>query len=165
MNRRLLQLGTSFIAGALFGVGLVLAGMTAPRKVIGFLDVAGWDPSLAFVMLGAVAVHFVGYRLIRRRTGPLFAASFALPTQRRIDPRLLVGAALFGVGWGIAGYCPGPGIVSLGSGAIQPLVFVGAMLLGLFAGRQIEGRLGSTDGEGGASCPAAISSKPVLPGV
>jgi uncharacterized protein len=139
------HLATALLAGSLFGVGLVCSGMTDPGKVLGFLDIGGpWNPSLAFVMAGAVGVHFVAYRLIRRRSRPLFAEAFVLPTQRRIDTKLLFGSALFGVGWGLAGYCPGPAIVSLGSGAAQAFVFVGAMLVGLFAGKQIESRLQRT---------------------
>lgn len=136
------QLGAAVLAGALFGVGLAWSGMTAPRKVLGFLDFGGaWDPSLVFVMAGAVGVHFVAYRLIRRRPRPLFADAFAVPPHGRVDARLVLGSAVFGVGWGLAGYCPGPGIASLGSGTAQAAVFVAAMLAGLFIGKQIEGRL------------------------
>jgi uncharacterized membrane protein YedE/YeeE len=142
VSERARQLGTAVLAGVLFGVGLPLSGMTAPRKVLGFLDFAGdWDPSLVFVMAGAVGVHFVAYRLIRRRPRPLFAEAFAVPAPGRVDRRLIAGSAVFGVGWGLAGYCPGPGIASLGSGATQALVFVAAMIAGLFVGKQIEGRL------------------------
>jgi len=152
LSPRTTQLGTAVLAGALFGVGLPLSGMTAPRKVLGFLDFAGqWDPSLVFVMAGAVGVHFVAYRLIRRRARPLFAESFAVPAQGRIDPRLLVGSALFGIGWGLAGYCPGPGIASLGSGTVQAVVFVAAMLAGLLIGKQIEGQLQRRAHERGAT--------------
>lgn len=139
MSQTVRQLGISCLAGAAFGVGLALAGMTEPRKVIGFLDWGGeWDPSLLFVMGGAVSVHFVAYRLIRRRTTPLFAEAFVVPSERRIEPRLLIGAAIFGVGWGLAGYCPGPSIASLGSGSVQALVFVAAMLLGFVIARPFE---------------------------
>ncbi|MCC6619836.1 MAG: YeeE/YedE family protein [Deltaproteobacteria bacterium] len=108
--------------------------MTDPSKVQGFLDFAGgsrWDPSLAFVMAGAILVHVVMSRLIRRRKAPLFAARFALPTRTDLDPKLIVGAALFGVGWGIGGICPGPGLVDLGSGMGSALVFVVAMAAGM----------------------------------
>lgn len=142
MSSRATQLGTAGLAGMLFGVGLPLSGMTAPRKVLGFLDFAGdWDPSLAFVMAGAVGVHFAAYRLIRRRRRPLFAEAFTVPAPGRTDGKLLVGSALFGVGWGLAGYCPGPGIASLGSGTLKALVFVVAMLAGLLIGKHIERRL------------------------
>jgi uncharacterized membrane protein YedE/YeeE len=142
VSPRAAQLGTAALAGALFGVGLPLSGMTAPLEVLGFLDFAGdWDPSLLFVMAGAVGVHFVAYRWIRRRSRPLFAEAFAVPAPGGVDRRLLVGSAVFGIGWGLAGYCPGPGIASLGSGGTQALVFVVAMLAGLFIGKQIEAAL------------------------
>jgi uncharacterized membrane protein YedE/YeeE len=113
--------------------------MTDPSKVIGFLDVAGaWDPSLAFVMLGAVAVHFIAYRWVRGCAAPLFADEFAIPKLRRIDAKLVGGSAAFGAGWGLAGYCPGPGIVSLGAGSWDALVFVVAMLLGMLLGVKYE---------------------------
>jgi uncharacterized protein len=116
-------------AGLLFGVGLVLGGMTDPAKVRGFLDFGGqWDPMLAFVMAGAIAVHLPAYRLIRRRTAPVLAASFQLPTRKDIDAKLLLGAALFGLGWGLGGYCPGPAVTSLTTGAPSVLAFVTAML-------------------------------------
>ena len=119
-------------AGIVFGVGLGLSGMTQPRKVLGFLDVSGaWDPSLMFVMGGAILVHFALARWIRRRERPLLETRFHVPTTARIDSSLVVGSALFGIGWGLGGYCPGPAIVSLGSGALPALVFVGAMALGM----------------------------------
>src|SRR5262245_52978645 len=106
----------AFSSGALFAVGLVISGMTQPAKVIGFLDFAGaWDASLAFVMVGALAVHLVAYRIVARRTAPVFANAFEIPTATAVDRRLVWGAAIFGVGWGLAGYCPGPVLVSLGS--------------------------------------------------
>jgi uncharacterized protein len=127
-------------SGILFGVGLVLSGMTRPEKVVGFLDVGGaWDPSLAFVMVGAIAVHFVAYRWTSGRKTPLFTAKFGIPSRRDIDIKLLLGAGVFGVGWGMGGYCPGPGIVSLASGAAGPFVFVAAMLLGMFVTSKLEG--------------------------
>ena len=126
-------------SGVLFGVGLVLSGMTRPEKVVAFLDVGGaWDPSLAFVMVGAIAVHFVAYRWTRGRKTPLFTAKFGIPSRRDIDFKLLFGAGVFGVGWGMGGYCPGPGIVSLASGAAGPFVFVAAMLLGMFVTSKLE---------------------------
>lgn len=106
--------------------------MTLPSKVVGFLDLAGaWDASLAFVMIGAIAVHFVLYRVIARRRSPLFDASFHLPTRKDIDRRLVAGAALFGVGWGLGGFCPGPGLVSAGAGSLNAIVFVVGMTLGM----------------------------------
>jgi len=126
----------AFLAGALFAIGLTVAGMTQPAKVIGFLDVTGaWDPSLAFVMVGAITVHAVTRRLVLRRRAPFGAAAFDEPNARSIDAPLVAGAALFGVGWGAAGYCPGPAIVSLGTGSREALVFVAAMAVGMMAHR------------------------------
>lgn len=126
----------AFGSGALFGLGLVLAGMTKPEKIVGFLDFTGaWDPSLLFVMGGAVMVHFVLFRVIRRLPSPVFDTKFHVPTRRDLDPRLIAGAALFGVGWGLGGFCPGPGIVSLASGALAPIVFVLAMTGGMLIQR------------------------------
>ncbi len=131
MNRN----AAAFGAGALFAVGLALSGMTRPAKVVGFLDLAGdWDASLAFVMMGAIAVHFVAYRVVLRRPAPLFDVRFHLPTRKDIDLRLVLGAALFGVGWGLGGYCPGPGLVSAAAGSLGAIVFV----VGLTAGMLIE---------------------------
>jgi hypothetical protein len=131
----------SFASGALFGAGLLVSGMTKPAKVQGFLDLFGrWDASLVFVMLGAISVHFVAHRLIVRRGGPLFGDTFHLPTRKDVDRRLVVGAALFGVGWGLAGYCPGPALVSAGGGAVPVLVFVGAMTLGMLVERYLPQR-------------------------
>lgn len=126
----------SYGVGLLFGAGLILAGMTRPVNVISFLDLLnGWNPSLAFVMIGAIAVHFVAYRFVPRLPRPVFAARWGLPTRADIDLRLLVGAALFGAGWGLGGYCPGPAIVSAAAGAAPTILFVGSMLagMGLFA--------------------------------
>jgi uncharacterized membrane protein YedE/YeeE len=124
-------------AGLLFGAGLALGGMTDPAVVLGFLDVAGaWNPTLAFVMGGALAVTFVGYRLVFRRAGPLLDGRFALPTAHAIDARLLGGAALFGAGWGLAGYCPGPALASLPAAHLGTAVFVLAMLAGLALARR-----------------------------
>jgi uncharacterized membrane protein YedE/YeeE len=130
----MIALAAAFVSGALFALGLGVGGMTQPAKVIGFLDVAGpWDPSLAFVMLGAVGAYGIAFRLIRRRTRPVLASAFSIPGRRDVDARLVGGAALFGVGWGLAGYCPGPGIVSLVAGATPVVVFVSAMLVGMRA--------------------------------
>jgi uncharacterized protein len=130
--RSLKGLAGALGAGALFGIGLAVSGMTKPAKVVGFLDVLGaWDASLAFVILGAVAVHLVAYRLIRRRQSPLFDRRFHIPTRRDIDARLVLGAAIFGVGWALAGYCPGPGLVGAAGGTLTALVFVAAMTAGM----------------------------------
>ena len=121
-------------AGLLFGAGLLVSGMAQPAKVVGFLDVLGdWDPSLAFVMLGAIAVHFLAYRLVPKLERPLLGERFGIPTRRDIDHRLLIGAALFGAGWGLAGYCPGPALTTVASGASTTLLFTGAMLVGMWA--------------------------------
>jgi len=142
-------------AGALFGVGLAVAGMTRPGKVIGFLDLTGaWDASLAFVMVGAIFVHFVALRLIKRRGSPLFDQTFHLPTRRDLDPRLLGGAAVFGIGWGIGGYCPGPGLVSAGAGSVPALVFVVGMTIGMVAEHAFAGALARRAGPGTTTEPA-----------
>jgi uncharacterized protein len=123
---------TSFLSGIVFAAGLGISGMTRPVKVIGFLDVFGsWDLSLAFVMIGAISIFFVAIRRSRRMVSPLFAAKFAIPTRSDLDPQLMVGAALFGVGWGLGGFCPGPAIVSLASGAVPVAVFTSAMISGM----------------------------------
>jgi uncharacterized membrane protein YedE/YeeE len=122
----------AFAAGALFAIGLAVAGMTRPEKILGFLDLAGaWDASLAFVMVTAIGVHFVLHRLVTRRAAPLFDDKFHLPQRKDIDGRLVAGAALFGVGWGLGGFCPGPGIVSAGSGSLPAFVFVIGMTVGI----------------------------------
>lgn len=123
---------TSLLAGLMFGLGLIVSGMANPAKVLGFLDLAGsWDPSLAFVMAGAIAVGVVAFAVARRRTVSLLGGVMKLPTASHIDRRLIGGSVLFGVGWGIAGFCPGPGLVALGMGEVKALVFVGAMLVGM----------------------------------
>jgi uncharacterized membrane protein YedE/YeeE len=125
-------------AGLVFGVGLVLSGMADPAKVMNFLDVAGtWDPSLAFVMGAAVLVTAAGYRLVMGRGKPLFEVTFFVPTSSDIDLRLVGGAALFGIGWGLAGFCPGPALTSLALGSDGTVVFVAAMIAGMWAGRQV----------------------------
>jgi hypothetical protein len=121
----------ALLAGLVFGVGLAVSHMVEPTKVLAFLDVAGrWDPSLVFVMLSAVAVTFVAYRLAARRPAPLFDSKFFLPTTTQLDRPLVVGSALFGVGWGLAGYCPGPAIAALGLGTWEAPVFVAALAAG-----------------------------------
>ena len=123
---------TALFAGLVFGIGLIVAGMTNPAKVLGFLDLAGpWDPSLALVIGGAIVVGVVVFRIARRRTTTLLGAPMALPMARHIDTRLVLGSALFGIGWGVAGFCPGPALVALGLGEIKALVFVVAMLAGM----------------------------------
>ena len=127
------------VAGLLFGAGLALGGMTQPSKVLGFLDLAGhWDPSLAFVMGGGLLVAFPAFMLAQRRRKPLFDAGFQIPTRRDIDGRLLIGALLFGAGWGVAGYCPGPAIAALSALTPGPLLFCAAMLAGMALQRRLD---------------------------
>ena len=122
----------AFAAGLVFGAGLILSGMTDPAKVIGFLDIAGnWDPSLAFVMGGAILIGFFAFRLAARRTRSFLSGAMHLPQRRDIDARLVAGSVVFGVGWGIAGFCPGPALVSFASGVAPAAVFVAAMLFGM----------------------------------
>ena len=131
----------SLLAGLVFGLGLIVSGMADPAKVLGFLDLAGaWDPSLALVMAGAIAVGGLGFAVAKRRTVSFLGAAMKLPTSRDIDRRLLIGSVLFGIGWGVAGFCPGPGLVALGMGEVKALVFVVAMLLGMGAFELFERR-------------------------
>lgn len=123
----------SFLSGIVFAIGLGISGMTRPSKVIGFLDFAGaWDASLAFVMIGGICVFFVAYRLSRRMHAPLLAAQFSIPKRADLDAQLILGAAIFGAGWGLGGFCPGPAITSLASGALPVFVFVAAMAAGIY---------------------------------
>ncbi len=123
----------AFLLGLLFALGLGIAGMTQPAKIIAFLDITGdWDPSLLLVMASATLVYFLSYRWITKRRAPLLAEKFSLPTARRLDARLLAGSALFGIGWGLSGYCPGPALVALPGLLPNTLVFVVSMLAGMF---------------------------------
>ncbi len=123
---------TSLLAGLVFGVGLIVSGMANPAKVLGFLDLAGpWDPSLAFVMGGAILVGLVAFRFGSKRTRSLLGAEMKMPTARGIDRRLIIGSTLFGIGWGVAGFCPGPALVALGMGQMKAVIFVAAMLAGM----------------------------------
>lgn len=138
---RLLQ----FIIGLIFGLGLILSGMSNPAKVLNFLDFAAirtgtWDASLAFVMAGAIAVTFTGYRLVLKQSQPLFGERFYLPTREDIDARVIAGPAIFGVGWGLSGFCPGPAITALGFGTKAAVIFVVAMLAGMWLARFIASR-------------------------
>jgi uncharacterized membrane protein YedE/YeeE len=122
----------SLLAGLVFGLGLIVSGMADPAKVLGFLDLAGqWDPSLAFVMAGAIAVGALAFGVANRRAVSLLGAKMRLPSARDIDRRLVLGSVLFGIGWGVAGFCPGPALVSLGMGEVKALVFVVAMMAGM----------------------------------
>lgn len=122
----------ALIVGFIFSLGLGIAGMTQPAKIIGFLDIFGrWDPSLMFVMIGAIAVHLVSYRLVRKKKKPLFVNKWQIPDKKQITLSLVAGSFLFGTGWGLAGYCPGPAITSLASFEGRPLMFVGGLLIGM----------------------------------
>jgi uncharacterized protein len=136
---------TQLLIGLLFGMGLVISGMSNPDKVLNFLDVAaistgGWDPSLIFVMGGGVVVTFIGYRLLDARARPLLAERFEWPTLTTIDAPLVAGAVIFGLGWGLGGFCPGPAFTALGTFAPGAFVFGGAMLMGMFAAWQWRSR-------------------------
>jgi hypothetical protein len=124
---------TSFISGTVFALGLGISGMTRPIKVIGFLDFFGsWDASLAFVMVGAIAVYFVADRLSRKMPSPILTATFSIPRRNDLDARLIVGAVLFGAGWGLGGFCPGPAITAMASGVTPVVVFVGSVVAGIY---------------------------------
>lgn len=135
------QVVSSFVVGLLFGLGLLISGLANPAKVLAFLDLAGdWDPSLALVMGGAVAVGLVAFRLLGQRQSTLLGEPLRLPQRRDIDKRLVMGSLGFGIGWGMAGFCPGPALVALGAGEIKALVFVVAMVAGMGFYQILEGR-------------------------
>jgi uncharacterized membrane protein YedE/YeeE len=139
MNHHLKTILFAFASGLIFGLGLILAGMANPAKVLGFLDVAGtWDPSLAFVMAGAIMIGFVAFLFAKKRTQSFLGLPMQMPTNQLIDKKLVFGSALFGIGWGLAGICPGPGIVLLGVGGVKGLVFVSALVLGVLIFRLID---------------------------
>jgi uncharacterized membrane protein YedE/YeeE len=148
---------SAFLSGLIFALGLGLSGMTDPANVIGFLDIAGdWDYRLAFVMGGAIAVHAALRPLVVKQERPLFAAKFPSFPASRVDAKLLAGSALFGVGWGLGGYCPGPALTSLASGAVQLLVFVPAMFAGMYLVQVLQSRRAAsarTPGLGAAPSP------------
>mgnify|MGYP003611110927 CR=1 FL=1 len=135
------QNAVSFAVGLLFSIGLAISGMTQPQKIISFLDPWNWDPSLLFVMLGAVGVHLISYPLIRRRHSPFLDTKWHIPTRKDITPRLLFGSALFGIGWGLAGFCPGPALTSLSTGDIRSTLFVAAMIFGMLLFKKTESHL------------------------
>jgi uncharacterized protein len=142
MAKKIVSNTSSFFVGLLFALGLGISGMTQPDKVIGFLDIFGkWDPSLLFVMIGATGVHGIAYRFIRKRESPFFHSHFHLPTRKDVKPRLVVGSMMFGIGWGIAGICPGPGLTSLATGKIEIVVFIATMFLGMFLFRKLDHRI------------------------
>ena len=133
-----MRLVSALLIGLLFGAGIAVSGMINPAKIFNFFDFTGtWDPSLAFVMGGALIVTFIGYRLAWKRQAPVFDSQFHLPTRKDLDPPLIGGAALFGIGWGIAGFCPGGAIPALGLGESQAFIFVAAMLAGLWGMRSL----------------------------
>lgn len=128
------QLVAAFACGVLFAIGLALSGMTQPAKVVAFLDLFGrWDPTLALVMVGAIGTHAILYRLITRRAAPVLAAEFSIPTKRALDAPLILGSALFGAGWGLSGYCPGPVLTSLAAGGGSARAFAAGMVIGMAA--------------------------------
>jgi len=134
-----------FILGLIFSLGLIVSGMANPAKVLNFLDFAAirsgtWDASLAFVMAGAIAVTFVGFKLVLRRSQPVFGEKFHLPSREDIDARVIAGPAIFGIGWGLSGFCPGPAITALGFGTRAAVIFVVAMLTGMWLARFIANR-------------------------
>ena len=133
---------STLLSGLLFGTGLTISGMVNPMKILNFLDISGpWDPTLIFVMGSGLVVTLLGYQIIFKRNAPLFATSFRLPTSQDIDAKLLGGAALFGLGWGLTGFCPGPAIASLVFGRIESITFVIAMAAGMIIAIQIQNRM------------------------
>ena len=142
MNKMIKQDGLALIAGMIFGIGLGLSQMIDRQRVLGFLDVTGtWDPTLLFVLDGAVGVTVIAFRFVLRRSTPIFDGKFHLPTRTDIDGPLVLGAALFGIGWGIAGYCPGPGISALVIGSWNPILFLASMVAGMAVYRAYASRL------------------------
>ena len=133
---------SAFITGLVFAIGLGISGMTDTTKVLGFLTLnSDWNPALMLVMGGAIAVHAVVYQIVKRRTSPLFTEAFHIPTRTEIDKRLLGGALLFGLGWGLGGICPGPGLVSIFSGMTENIVFVVTMFVGMLMWQQVQRRM------------------------
>lgn len=132
----------AFVVGFLFAIGLAISGMTQPQKVIRFLDPWDWDPSLSFVMFGALGIHLISYPLIRRRSSPLLDTKWHIPTRKNVTARLITGSALFGIGWGLSGFCPGPALTSLTSGGIRSALFVGSMIFGMLLFKKTEPYLG-----------------------
>ncbi|MBL7665196.1 MAG: YeeE/YedE family protein [Bacteriovoracaceae bacterium] len=139
MNSKIIKINSvSFFAGFIFAIGLAISGMTQPQKVIGFLNFSDWDPSLLFVMVGAICVHMVAYPLVRKRSSPLFDVQWHVPDRKDITSRLILGSALFGLGWGLGGFCPGPGLTTLATGDLRTIIFVGSMIVGMILFKKTE---------------------------
>lgn len=139
MNSTFTQQNTvSFIVGFIFAMGLAISGMTQPQKIISFLNPWNWDPSLLFVMIGAIGIHIITYPLVSKRATPLLDTQWHIPTRKDITARLILGSVLFGVGWGLGGFCPGPGVTSLASGDHRVFIFVGAMIVGMILFKKTE---------------------------
>ena len=150
---------TTYFTGLIFSLGLCLSGMMQPSKVVGFLDIAGnWDPSLGMVMFGAISVYFTGQRLIlKNRSTPVFGKKYGLPTRVDIDGRLITGAILFGIGWGLAGFCPGPALASLVTFDTNIFIFIISMTLGMYVYGTLDTRF-TTEPDGGAGVFEVIAS-------
>ena len=134
-----MRIASSFVIGLIFGLGLVISQMVNPQKIIGFLDIAGdWDPSLLIVMGSALVTTFVGYRLVLTRPRPILESEFQIPSNTTIDKALLIGSGIFGIGWGLAGLCPGPGITAAALGGVAPWAYIAAMLAGIWARRFVK---------------------------
>lgn len=151
----------TFLTGVTFALGLGVSGMTQPQKVLAFLNLRGdWDPSLLLVLVSAVLTYYFSFKLIRKRGAPVLADQFNLPTSRKIDRDLVLGALLFGLGWGLAGFCPGPALTMLVTGHYSVLVFVLAMTVGMFMYESFSKRLHEPDGGGGIPpAPAPKTSR------
>lgn len=157
--RAFLSYAAPVASGLLFGIGLILSGMSDPQRVLGFLDVAGaWNPALAFVMGGAVAVTMPIFAYVRRNGRTLLDAPLALPDRRSITPDLVGGSALFGVGWGLSGVCPGPGVVLAAAGSWQALLFVGAMIAGMWLSDSLPRRAGRRGHASAGTDPSAATT-------
>lgn len=142
MSKNAQRNAVAFAVGLLFSIGLVISGMTQPQKIIGFLNPWAWDPSLIFVMAGAVGIHLLSYPLVRRRQSPLLDNRWHVPTRNDVSPRLLLGSAIFGIGWGLGGFCPGPALTSLATGDLRTIGFVVAMIAGMILFKKTEPYLG-----------------------
>ncbi|MEM1376237.1 MAG: DUF6691 family protein [Pseudomonadota bacterium] len=140
-----MRLILTYVIGVVFGLGITISGMANPAKVLNFFDVFGaWDPSLAFVMGGALIITLIGYRLVFNRQSPLMAEGFSLPTTKDIDAKLICGSAVFGVGWGIAGFCPGGALPALGTGRLEVFAFCGALIAGILLAKSTQGKFAAS---------------------